>query len=64
LPNGSQNASGYVVDDRGRVFFYWLDGDQRRGDVTFTDWDEVEPEPDWLEEAEYRRARQAAGLPR
>lgn len=63
LPDGSENASGYVVDDRGRVYFYWLDWDDRHNEAAFTDWEEVRPEPDWSGEPEYRRACEAANLP-
>lgn len=62
LPDGSEDASGYVIDDHGRVFSFWLDWDYDRQGVTFTEWEQVEPEPEWNEDAEYRQAREAAGL--
>jgi hypothetical protein len=62
LPDGSESASGFVVDDRGRVFSFWLGWDERQQRLAFTRWAEVRPEPDWEEDEEYRQARRAAGL--
>lgn len=63
LPDGTEDLSGFVVDDRGRVFFFWTGWDVGRGDVTFETWKPVKPESDWERNAEYRHARTAAGLP-
>ena len=63
LPDGSEAASGYVVDDCGRIFFFWVGWDDRCRGPTFTEWEEVvETEADRAD-PEYRRAREAAGLP-
>ena len=63
FPDGTEEGSGYVIDDRGRVFFWWTAWDAERRAVTFKTWEEVEPEPRWAASAEYREARAAAGLP-
>ena len=62
MPNGVEEASGQVVDEQGRVFAFWLGWDARRKTPAFTEWEEVEPEPAWLESAEYRHARERVGL--
>jgi hypothetical protein len=62
LPDGSEDASGYVLDESGRTFFFWLGWDAHHG-PTFTQWEQVEPEPAWMESAEYRRARDQVRLP-
>lgn len=58
-----EEASGYVLDDRGRVFAFWLGWDDRRGIPALTEWREEAPEPAWHDDEEYRRARLAVGLP-
>lgn len=62
LPDGSEAASGYVVDDNDRIFFFWLDWDAEQGRVVFTDWDQVQPESTWEDDREYQEARNVAGL--
>ena len=62
LPYGSESASGFGVDDAGRVFSFWLGCDEGQQQVAFTYWGEVKPEPDWEENEEYQQARRAAGL--
>jgi hypothetical protein len=62
LPDGTEDLSGFVVDERGRVFFFWTGWDAKQGDVVFETWRQDEPGPDWTESDEYRRARAAAGL--
>jgi hypothetical protein len=65
LPGGSENGSGYVVDERGRHYFYWLDWDVERAQLTLTRWQELQPSDftDLQDDPEYREARAAAGLP-
>jgi len=69
LPEAGQPAeaieetSGYVIDDQGRVFAFWLGWDATRKGPTLVEWREERPEPDWLGDDEYRRARQRVGLP-
>ena len=62
LPDGTEDVSGYVVDDRGRVFFFWTGWDAARGEVALETWHEIAPKPGWEQSAEYRAARRAAGL--
>jgi len=62
LPNGLEETSGHVVDAKGRVFFFWTGWDTERAVPTLRRWDEVEPEPDWIEEDDYREALDAVGL--
>lgn len=62
LPDGTEDESGFVIDERGRVFAFWTAWDAARNDVTFESWEEDEPEPFWAEIAEYRRARASVGL--
>src|SRR5207249_3105558 len=62
FPNGVEETSGYVVDSQGQVYSFWTGWDDTRQDVHFTEWEPVEPEPDWLRDDDYVRARRAAGL--
>lgn len=63
LPDGTEDLSGFVVDERGRIFFFWTGWDAERGEVAFETWRPVEPEPDWERDPEHRRARAAVRLP-
>jgi len=62
LPNGEGDASGYVVNEDGRVFFFWIGWDDERNTEILEIWREEEPGPDWLEHEPYRQAREAVGL--
>jgi hypothetical protein len=62
LPDGGEATSGYVIDEAGRVYFFWMAWDTAVNRISLTRWQQVEPDPDWLEEPEYRLAREAAGL--
>lgn len=62
LPDGSESASGYAVDEHGRVFFFWLDWDGSEQRPTFIRWRQVEPRPEWEDDEEYQEARSQAGL--
>lgn len=62
LPDGSEDASGYVLDETGRTFFFWLGWDEGHHSLTFTEWEQVDPDPSWMESAEYHRACEQAGL--
>lgn len=55
-------ASGYVLDNLGRVFSFWMGSDPIGQEVALTEWREVEPEPHWSRDLEYRRARKRVGL--
>src|SRR3712207_3336157 len=62
MPSGVKDASGHVIDEQGRVLAFWLGWDGRQQKPVLTEWEEVEPEPHWLESAEYRQARKRVGL--
>ena len=61
LPNGDEEQSGYVVDDRGQIYSFWTGWDASRQDVVFTEWERVAEEPEWRGVGEYERARKRAG---
>ena len=65
LPDGSESGSGYVVDERGRHYFYWLDWDVGQAQLALTRWEDLKPTEfaDLQNDPEYRKARAAAGLP-
>jgi hypothetical protein len=60
--DGSEEASGNVIDSRGHVYFFWTAWDAERGAPTFRIWREQQPQERWLRSADYRRARRAVGL--
>jgi hypothetical protein len=62
LPDGTEDLSGYVVDEHGRVFFFWTAWDAERDEPAFETWRQVEPEPHWADSEEYREARAVVGL--
>jgi hypothetical protein len=62
MPNGVEDASGYVIDEQGRIYAFWLGWNASEHVPTFTEWEEVAPEPAWAESAEYRQARTHVGL--
>jgi hypothetical protein len=62
LPDGSESASGLVIDGTGQVFSFWLDWCEERNRIALIDWEPVSPEPDWNDDEEYREAREVAGL--
>jgi hypothetical protein len=62
FPNGVEEASGFAVDQRGQVYAFWTTWDSTRREVTFSEWEPVDPEPDWRDDDEYQRAREQAGF--
>jgi hypothetical protein len=62
LPNGDEEQSGFVVDDQGQIHSFWTGWDEARREVTFTEWEPVDEEPQWRGVGEYERARTRAGL--
>ena len=62
LPGGLEETSGFVIDDRGRIHYFWMGWDDEQGSVALTKWKRATPETHWRQSAEYRRARAAAGL--
>jgi len=61
MPNGLEVESGLVVDSGGIVHSFWTGWDEALGAPTLTRWSRVEPESDWLDDEEYRRALDAVG---
>ncbi len=57
-----EELSGYVLDDRDEVFRFWLGWDPQRAQPALIVWERVTPDPDWMEDAEYREARAEVGL--
>jgi hypothetical protein len=62
FPDGSEEMSGYVVDETGRTYAFWTGWDAERSRARFTTWEPVTLEPRMLESHEYREARAAVGL--
>ena len=62
MPNGVEEESGYVIDEQGRIFSFWLGWDAELGRTVFETWEQVQAEPHWCQEPEYRRARGVVGL--
>jgi hypothetical protein len=62
LPNGDEEHSGFVIDDRGQIHSFWTGWDESRHEVTFTEWELVDEEKEWRGVGEYERARAKAGL--
>jgi hypothetical protein len=57
-----EETSGYVMAPDGHVFFFWLGWDALHQAPALTQWAEEAPAPSWIEEPEYRRARERLGL--
>jgi hypothetical protein len=62
LPGGVEATSGYVVNETGKVYFFWMDWETATNRISLTHWQEAAPDPSWLEEPEYRRALEAVGI--
>jgi hypothetical protein len=64
LPDGSESGSGYVIDENGRHYFYWLDWDVARARLALTRWEELDSGEfaDLQDDPEYGRARADVGL--
>ena len=60
-PDGYAAVDGYVLADDGRVFSFTFDWDPELQHTCLTEWIPTEPEPDWIEEPEYVRARAKVG---
>lgn len=61
--NEVEELSGYVIDQRGQVFSFWLGWDAQTNAPALTEWEAVAPESHWRRSAEFRRARERVGLP-
>src|SRR4051812_26522997 len=57
MPNGVEEESGYLLDEHGRVFSFWLGWDVEQREPVLETWERVEIEPRWRDEPEYQRAR-------
>ena len=53
LPDGTEAESGFVIDERGRVFAFWTGWDGEPGKLTLETWEQVEVEPFWPDIPEY-----------
>ena len=62
LPNGHEVVSRTVVSESGDVYSFWTAWDDVRGEPTLTRWRQIEPDPSWLEDPEYRGALDELGL--
>ena len=63
FPDGTEDESGYVLDEQARVFFFWTAWDPEQGQAVFDQWEQVQPEREWDRIGEYRRAWESIGLP-
>ena len=57
-----EESSGYVLDQLGRVYFYWLGWDAEVGAPALIRWRTEVPSASWQDDAEYGRARARLGL--
>lgn len=57
-----EETAGYVLDDAGRAYYFWLGWDLDVGAPALTRWRETIPEPRWAQIGEYQRARARLGL--
>ena len=57
-----EESSGYVIDELGRVHFFWFGWDSDRAEPGLTRWRPETPAPDWDDDSEYREARARVGL--
>jgi len=64
FPDGTESMAGHIVDELGRVFFFWTDWDAARGRPVFITWRQIEPSPSLIASKEYRQARASLGLSR
>src|SRR5688572_19804165 len=62
FPNGVEETSGFVVRQTGEVYAFWTGWDSSRREITFSQWDQVTPEPDWHDDEEFQHARRRAGI--
>ena len=62
LPNGDEEQSGYIIDNQGQIYSFWTGWDATRQQVTFSEWELVDEEPEWRGVGEYERARARAGV--
>ena len=58
----TEDASGFLIDRAGAVYYFWLAWNGPDGRPAITEWEQVDPEPSWEHEREYRDARRRVGL--
>jgi hypothetical protein len=63
FPDGTEDLSGFVIDERGDHYFFWVDWDTAAGHATLGTWVREEPNGRDHASAEYRHARAMVGLP-
>ena len=61
-PNGFDEVSGSVLNEDGRIWFFWTGWDDERQAVTIRHWDEEPITPLLTSGPEYERARRELGL--
>ena len=61
-PNGMEERSGDVLNEDGRVWFFWTSWDPVRERVTLRVWEEEELVAPLATSASYARARHELGL--
>ena len=59
---GYETASGHVVDSQGRVFFFWMDWDERERRAYLETFEPDETDEDWQDDDEYTAARKKLGV--
>lgn len=57
-----EESSGYIVDETGRVFFFWFGWDTDTQAPGLIRWRQEAPASNWEQDAEYRQARERVGL--
>ncbi len=57
-----EEVSGCLIDRQERVFSFWLSWEPATRSPGLTEWEQLHPDPKWLREPEYRRARAIVGL--
>jgi hypothetical protein len=62
FPDGTEDLSGCVVDERGDHYFFWVDWDADAGQPILGTWERDEANPRDAASAEYRHARALVGL--
>lgn len=62
MPDGTEEVSGCLIDEHGRVFSFWTEWDAKGSAPTLGEWEQIEPQPHWARIREYQEARKAVGL--
>jgi hypothetical protein len=62
FPDGTEDMSGHVIDEQGRIYIFWTEWDASRNRPMFGTWKQIEGKLSNETATEYRRAREAVGL--